>query len=42
MQIGQVMLVMPHSMALLGIKVGLVVALVAAIGGLWYLPQHMH
>ncbi|BDA43337.1 Auxin transporter-like protein 1 [Coccomyxa sp. Obi] len=34
-QIGQVMLVMPHSMALLGIKVGIVVALVAAIGGLW-------
>ncbi|KAK9909836.1 hypothetical protein WJX75_008176 [Coccomyxa subellipsoidea] len=34
-QIGQVMLTMPHSMALLGISEGIVVTLVAAIAGLW-------
>lgn len=35
LQIGQVMLTMPHSMALLGIKEGIVVTLVSATAGLW-------
>ncbi|CAK0780708.1 hypothetical protein CVIRNUC_005147 [Coccomyxa viridis] len=34
-QIGQVMLVMPHSMALMGVRNGIVIAFVAALGGLW-------
>ncbi|CAL5221589.1 g3807 [Coccomyxa viridis] len=34
-QVGQVMLVMPHSMALMGVRNGIVIAGIAALGGLW-------